>query len=178
MAKPKFTFDTVQYGDAHSGGYGRTVDPANPGLDSAYAFGVRVAKWNRRAASNSLRSTKAWADRLVKAELAAGQIMLEEVESETFPGKIKRIYTRAEVKTCTTTAPEKQTSGSTSRPTAEITSTSAAPSPSGRATRRRKDSARRASPQRKRGRRSRIEKWKRLSAMRTEIDRLKEEYAT
>lgn len=94
MARPTFTFDTVAYGDAHSGGYGRTVDASRPDLDSEYAFRVRVARWNKRAASSRTRSITSWADNLAKAELAAGKVELEEVESERYPGKVRRIYRR------------------------------------------------------------------------------------
>lgn len=96
MARPTFRFDTVAYGDAHSGGYGRTVDVSRPDLDSEYAFRVRVARWNKRAASSRTRSITTWADKLAKAELAAGTVRLEEVESERFPGTIRRIYTRGD----------------------------------------------------------------------------------
>lgn len=71
MAKPTFRFDSTGYGDAHSAGYGRTIDPRDPGLDSNYAFHVRVSRWNTRTASASLRATHRWADALVKAEAMA-----------------------------------------------------------------------------------------------------------
>ena len=118
-----------------------------------YEFGIRVARWNKRAASNSLRSTKAWAKRLSDAEIAAGQIVFSEMESETFPGLVKRVYKRVDA-----AKPEP-------KPEVAPKVEAAKPKKQRKAAKPRKQSA------------TRVDRWRRLSVMRTELDRLKQEFA-
>lgn len=111
----------------------------------------RVAAWNRVQAGRTRRSINAWADKLSRAELTAGTVTLEEVQLES--GLLRRIYTHvAPLVEVEAEAIEVAATTVTTTVTEQVTK----PTPKRR--RKRKETT--------------PEKWRRLSAMRTEMDRL------
>jgi hypothetical protein len=132
MSRKKIQFDTCAY--------------KTHGMSDGYAFQHRIAKWNSIAAGKRKRATNRWADKLSKAELASGEVMLEETLLQG--GLIRRTYTHI--------APVIQTEADT-----EVQAVATV--------------KRQVKRQRKR-QDTVANKWKRLTAMRSEMDRLYGDY--
>jgi hypothetical protein len=133
MSRKKIQFDTCAY--------------KTHGMSEGYAFQHRVAKWNSIAAGKHRRSTNTWAEKLSKAEITSGEVMLEETLLQG--GLIRRTYTHVTPIVEVEAEAEVQVVATVKR----------------QVKRRRKQKDSNAS------------KWRRLTAMRSEMDRLAMEWS-